>query len=151
MSRKRIKPLIEPLKIKPLKIKPLRIPPLDKIIWGDIRKEQKTVSQSVKTKVYKRAGGKCEWSRCRKRLKRSEGEFHHWRDPPTERTTAFLCHMHHREKKYKAHVYKVETDIYGNRRPILVRRKRIPIKTVSKPKRTTRKKKATKTTRKKRH
>lgn len=98
----------------------------DKLIWGEIREEKKRVPQGVKIKVYRRAGGKCEWSRCRKRLKHSEGEFHHWRDPPTERTTAFLCHGHHRDKRYKTHVYKVETDILGNKTVRIVR-KRIKI------------------------
>ncbi len=102
---------------------------LNKSILRDFLKEKKKVPQGVKTKVYKRAGGKCEWPRCRKHLKRSEGEFHHWKDRPTERTTAFLCHMHHRDKKYKTHVYKVEIDMLGNKKPFLFRRRRIPIGT----------------------
>jgi hypothetical protein len=102
---------------------------LDKItrqlLWGESRR----VPQSVKTKVRKRTKGRCEYPRCKKRPR----EFHHWRDPATERTTAFLCHKHHADK---GHNWKTETDILGNRHPDMVSRKRIPIPQRTKPRRT---------------
>jgi len=104
---------------------------LDKMLRQLLGVENRGVPQRVKTKVYKRARGRCEWPRCRKRLRRRE--FHHWRDPPTERTTALLCHKHHVEH---GHVWKVETDIFGNKKPVLVRRKRIPIPKRTRPKTT---------------
>jgi len=93
---------------------------LDKQMKRLLGVESRKVPQSVKTKVRKRARGKCEYPRCRKRPK----EFHHWRDRATERTTAYVCHKHHVDQ---GHVWKIETDILGNKHPVMVSRKRIPI------------------------
>jgi len=115
--------LLEGLEIKIPKAKLPKIKPIDKIILGEMRKEKKNVPQSVKTKAYARSKGKCEYPRCKTHLEKSEGEFHHWRDPPTERTTAFLCHRHHT----KSHTPRTITDAFGNKRVRTVR-KRIPLK-----------------------
>lgn len=107
----------------------IKIKSIDKLILGEIREEKKRVPQSIKTKVYERAKGRCEYPRCTKRLKKSEGQFHHWRDPPTERTTAFLCYKHHKEH---GHTIKTQTDVFGNKKVRIVRH-RIPIAKKKKP------------------
>jgi len=97
---------------------------LDKLMKQLLGTESRRVPQSVKTKVRKRARGRCEYPRCRKRPK----EFHHWRDPATPSTTAYLCHDHHVNK---GHTWSTETPLFGNPRPVMKSRRRIPI-----PKRT---------------
>ena len=74
------------------------------------KEENKRVPQRVKTKVYERSkrGGKiggCEYPGCRRRLLKSEEQFHHWTKTPTARSTAFLCYDHHK----KSHEYKRRT------------------------------------------
>jgi len=67
---------------------------------------------------------------------RDEGHFHHWRDPPTERTTAFLCYECHKKHGHEHRRKTVRTlGIPIDEETVLVRK---PIKITSekaKPKR----------------
>ncbi|MCX6661299.1 MAG: hypothetical protein NTY91_01975 [Euryarchaeota archaeon] len=68
----------------------------ERILGGT--ESRKPILANVKTEVYKRAKGCCE--SCGENLKKSEGDFHHWRSPkisPTAQTVQFLCPTCHRE------------------------------------------------------
>lgn len=61
------------------------------------KRKRKPVPYTVKIDVYSRVKGKCE--RCGKKLKPTQGDFHHTRDPsvtPTVKTVEFQCPTCHR-------------------------------------------------------
>lgn len=72
--------------------------PNNEIPFNSGTESRKSISASVKTEVYKRAKGCCE--SCGDKLKKSEGDFHHWYSPkiyPSAKTVQFLCPTCHRK------------------------------------------------------
>jgi len=110
------------------------------------KESRKPISGKVKTKVYKRAKGYCE--SCGTKLKKNEGDFHHWRSPtvsPTEKTVQFLCLPCHRKHGHKRKVI-THTTISGEKKEVKI----IRIKVRKRRKKKSKKKSKRRTTRKKR-
>ncbi len=113
---------------------------------------KKPILTSVKTQVYKRAKRCCE--SCGLKLKKSEGDFHHWRTPnisPTTKTVQFLCPLCHRRYGHKRKTVIHHDLVRGYRKETKIIRIKVgnhPRKGI--PKKTTKEKKTTKkkTTRK---
>lgn len=74
---------------------------------------RKPIPMKVKREVYKRAKGRCE--KCGIKLKMSEGDFHHIRDPtvtPRASSVRFLCPLCHRRYGHKVVVRRVDADTF---------------------------------------
>lgn len=135
-------------------------PFIDKVVNVDVTdifgktESRKPILSSVKTQVYKRARGCCE--SCGLKLKKSEGDFHHWRTPnisPTAKTVQFLCPLCHRRYGHKRKVITVGNPIMGYTKKVKITRIKVRKHTrKGQTKKTTRKKKSKskkKTTKKK--
>jgi len=145
-------------------VEKVRFPKLDKLIFGEIRKEKRVLIPSdTKKAVYERANKRCEC--CGMPLKISQGEFHHLRKPTAKSrpsTIQFLCPTHHRMPKL-AHEWKTRTvrTIAGTVKKTYVKGKRVrkhpssphwreKPKTIKKKPTKRKTRKTTRTTRKKR-
>ena len=61
-------------------------------LFADDKPKRVPIPAKVKTEVYERAKGKCE--RCKIKMTKRQGNFHHTRTPsvrPTAKTVQFLC------------------------------------------------------------
>lgn len=81
------------------------------MFWEE--RTRKPIPMKVKREVYKRAKGRCE--KCGIKLKMSEGDFHHIRDPtvtPRASSVRFLCPLCHRRYGHKVVVRRVDADTF---------------------------------------
>jgi len=122
------------------------------LVWGKTE-SRKPILASVKTAVYKRAKGRCE--SCGLILKKSEGDFHHYRTPnisPTSKTVQFLCPICHRRYGHKRKVITHSNLITGDQKEVKIIRMKVRKHKKRKKKKTTHKKRKVKkkTIRKKR-
>jgi len=115
------------------------------ILYGETESRKK-IPAKVEKEVYKRAKGRCEC--CGTKLKKNEGDFHHWRSPrisPTAKTVQFLCLPCHRKHGHKRKVI-THTTIWGKEKEVKI----IRIKVRKRKKKRTKKKSKRRTIRKKR-
>jgi hypothetical protein len=89
------------------------------MLWEE--PSRKPIPVKVKRQVYKRAKGKCE--KCGIKLKMSEGDFHHIRDPtvtPRASSVRFLCPLCHRKYGHKRIIRKVNTDTFWEKKEVKI-------------------------------
>jgi hypothetical protein len=89
------------------------------MLWEE--RTRKPIPMKVKRQVYKRAKGRCE--KCGIKLKMSEGDFHHIRDPtvtPRPSSVRFLCPLCHRKYGHKIIVRKVDADTFWETKKVRI-------------------------------
>jgi hypothetical protein len=89
------------------------------MLWEE--RTRKPIPMRVKRQVYKRARGKCE--KCGIKLKMSEGDFHHIRDPtvtPRPSSVRFLCPLCHRKYGHKIIVRRVNADTFWETKKVKI-------------------------------
>ena len=97
------------------------------MLWEEERRTP--IPMRVKRQVYERAKGKCE--KCGTRLKMSEGDFHHTRDPtvtPRAKTIRFLCPLCHRRYGHKRITRRTEMLLGTETEVKIVRKKVVKVK-----------------------
>jgi|YelNatPaOPRAMG01_1025707.scaffolds.fasta_scaffold226559_2 predicted RNA-binding Zn-ribbon protein involved in translation (DUF1610 family) len=89
------------------------------MLWEE--RTRKPIPMKVKRQVYKRAKGRCE--KCGIKLKMSEGDFHHIRDPtvtPRPSSVRFLCPLCHRKYGHKIIVRRVDADTFWETKKVRI-------------------------------